>query len=386
MTHVTSLPLTIRVTASEVPAGAHVFVTGNQPALGMWRPDGVALTRQDDRVWVTTVWVDLSLPVEFKVTRGSWETEALGTDGIVPPNLRVDVTEPCTVQVNAIQWKDQVSTPRGDGACPLLWHRQLASHGLTPRDVAVWLPPDYDAEPTRRYPVLYMHDGQNCFDPQTAAFGHAWHIDTEATRLIRAGAIEPLIVVAIWNTPNRRLEYGADSTLSTAYVQFVYTTLKPLIDATYRTRPEAAHTAVMGSSMGGLIAFMMAWGHPEIFAKAACLSPAFGHGDILARVAMTQDGPKPIRLYLDNGGVGLEATLQPGCDQMLALLRKQGYQEGVQLQWFQEATAEHNEQAWAARVWRPLTFLFEHNLGNLRRNAYTVSTVHLDIPGARSTS
>jgi hypothetical protein len=81
-------------------------------------------------------------------------------------------------------------------------------------------------------------------------------------------------------------------------------------------------------------------------------------GDILARVDTATGGLKPIRVYLDNGGVGLEATLQPGCDQMLALLRAQGYKEGVQFQWFHEATAEHNEQAWAARVWRPLTFLF----------------------------
>ena len=149
-------------------------------------------------------------------------------------------------------------------------------------------------------------------------------------------------------------------------MQFVYTTLKPLIDATYRTKPEAAHTAVMGSSMGGLIAFMMAWHHPEIFAKAACLSPAFGHGDILARVGTVQDGPKPIRVYLDNGGVGLEATLQPGCDRMCALLRTQGYREGVQFQWFHEATAVHNEQAWAARVWRPLTFLFGTRVAKLK--------------------
>jgi len=292
------------------------------------------------------------------VTRGSWDTEALGEEGTVPPNLRLDVTEPRTVHVHVAQWKDAVSTPHGSGTPALLWHHQLASHGLKPRDVAVWLPPGYHAAPTRRYPVLYMHDGQNCFEPQTAAFGQAWHINATATRLIRAGVMEPLLVVAVWNTPDRRREYGADPILSTAYVQFLCTTLKPLIDATYRTKPAAAHTAVMGSSMGGLSAFIIAWDHPAIFAKAACLSPAFHHGNILARVGTAPGGPKPLRVYLDNGGVGLEATLQPGCDQMCALLRAQGYTEGVQFQWFYEATAEHNEQAWAARVWRPLTFLF----------------------------
>lgn len=353
-----SIPLTIRVTASQVPVGARVFVAGNQPTLGAWRPDSVALHQQDDGSWVHTVLVDGTLPVEFKVTRGSWDTEALGEDGTVPPNHRLDVTAPHIVHVHVPTWKDEIHTPHDSASSLLRWHRQLVGSGLKPRDVAVWLPPEYDADPARRYPVLYMHDGQNCFDPQTSAFGQAWQIDVTATRLIRAGIIEPLIVVGVWNTPDRRREYGADPVLATAYVQFLCTTLKPLIDATYRTKPEAAHTAVMGSSMGGLIAFVMVWDHPDIFTKAACLSPAFLHGDILTRVGRAQGALKPIRVYLDNGGVGLEKTLQPGCDQMRALLRAQGYTEGVQLQWFWEATAAHNEQAWAARVWRPLTFLF----------------------------
>jgi len=358
MVQAASIPLTIRVTTSQVPAAARVFVAGNQPSLGAWRPNGVALNRQDDGSWGHTVLVDSALPVELKVTRGSWETEALGADGAVPPNLRLDIAAPRTVHVHVAQWKDEVFMPPGGQTDTLVWHRQLVGDGLKPRDVVVWLPPGYATDLTRRYPVLYLHDGQNCFDPQTSAGGHAWQIDAEATRLIRAGVIEPLLLVAVWNTPDRRLEYGADPGLTTAYVQFLCATVKPLIDATYRTKPQATHTGVMGSSMGGLIAFVMAWEHPESFAKAACLSPAFIRGDILARVGTATGGPKPLRLYLDNGGVGLDATLQPGCDQMLALLHAQGYTEGVHFQWFHEATAAHNEQAWAARVWRPLTFLF----------------------------
>lgn len=361
MAQAASIALTIRVTASQVPDGTRLFVAGNQPALGAWRPDGVALEQQDDGAWVRTVLVDATLPVELKVTRGAWETEALDADGAVPPNLRLDVTVPRTVHVHVTQWKDAILTPLGGETGRLVWHHQLLGDGLKPRDVAVWLPPGYDTAPARRYPVLYMHDGQNCFDPQTSAFGQAWQIDAEIIRLMRAGTIEPPIVVGVWNTPDRRLEYGADPVLTSAYVQFLCTRLKPLIDATYRTRPQAAHTAVMGSSMGGLIAFVMVWDHPEIFAQAACLSPAFMRGDILARVRAAAGGPKPIRVYLDNGGVGLEAALQPGCDQMLALLRAHGYTEGVQFQWFHDATAEHNEQAWAARVWRPLTFLYSHS-------------------------
>lgn len=179
-----------------------------------------------------------------------------------------------------------------------------------------------------------------------------------ADSLIRAGEIEPPIVVGIYNTPDRSLEYS-DTTQGRAYMAFLTGTLKPLIDRSYRTRPEREHTATMGSSMGGLIAFLLAWEHPETFSAAGCLSPAFIYQDWKSIRRVNLPGTeKDIRLYIDNGGIGVEDTLQTGCDAMLKALAAQGFTEGENLQWFFDPQAEHNEPAWARRVWRPLNFMF----------------------------
>jgi predicted alpha/beta superfamily hydrolase len=116
----------------------------------------------------------------------------------------------------------------------------------------------------------------------------------------------------------------------------------------------------MGSSMGGLISFLMVWNYSDIFSQAGCLSPVFQ--DNLTKAVETFKGPdKQIRIYIDNGGVGLDKELQSGCDKMLISLKSIGYLIGKNLEWYLDASAEHNEHAWAARVWRPLLFMYEKN-------------------------
>ena len=252
--------------------------------------------------------------------------------------------------------------PPGVVTGTLKFHPDIGGPGVPSRMATVWLPPCYDEEPNRRYPVLYMHDGQNCFDARRAAFGMEWGMDETATRLIGEGKIEPVIIVALdCNGANRFKEYS-DSPDGQAYRDYVVQVVKPMIDRAYRTRPGREHTAVMGSSMGGCVSFLLAWEHPEVFSAAGCVSPAFFEADF-ARVLNHSGERKPIRLYLDNGGVGLEQKLQKGIDRMLALLPQKGYQEGRDFLWFQDSAAEHNEAAWAARVWRPLEFMFGTNQG-----------------------
>lgn len=239
------------------------------------------------------------------------------------------------------------------------YHRQMEGDGLLPRDVVVWLPPHYATETNRAYPVLYMHDGENVFDPKTSFLGIDWSVDEVATRLIEEGKIEPIIVVGIYNTPERGPEYGQNPVKTRAYMDFVVHKAKPFIDEHYRTEPGRDNTATMGSSMGGLISFLLAWEHPDVFSMAGCLSPAFVVGDWVQQVE-AYDGPsKNIRIYMDNGGKGLDKEkLQPGCDRMLEVLSKKEFTLGYNLEWYLDENAEHNEPAWAARVWRPLTFMF----------------------------
>jgi predicted alpha/beta superfamily hydrolase len=230
----------------------------------------------------------------------------------------------------------------------------LSAPGILPRRVFVWRPPGYD--PGRTYPVLYMHDGHNILDPATASFGADWQVDEVATGLIAAGRIEPLLIVGAECTPDRKEEYG-DTEAGRAYLRFLVEDLKPLVDGRYPTRPGREATAVMGSSMGGLISFLALYRHGDVFGGAGCLSPAFP-GGLLRRVAASAWPRHAFRLYLDNGGVGLEAELQPGLDRMLAILEAKGFRRGENLDVVIDPAAEHFEDAWAARVWRPLEFLF----------------------------
>ncbi len=120
------------------------------------------------------------------------------------------------------------------------------------------------------------------------------------------------------------------------------------------------HTAVMGSSLGGLISFLLAWNYPQVFSQAACLSPAFKYREINAPslVENYTGANKRIRIYMDIGGVGLENQLQPGCDAMLRVLQEHGFKMGENLEWYRDPEAEHNERAWSKRVWRPLLFMY----------------------------
>jgi predicted alpha/beta superfamily hydrolase len=235
------------------------------------------------------------------------------------------------------------------------YYRSFFSENLqNKRDILVWLPPTYDNDRVTKYPVLYMHDGQNIMDPKTSSIGDDWRVDETATRLIISGRLKEIIIVGINCTDNRLEEYS-DSETGRNYVKFLLEEVKPFIDKNYRTLPDAENAALMGSSMGGLISFLIVWNHPDVFSKAACLSNSFHYEDQKA-IKMVRDysgEKKNIRLYLDHGEDGLEEG-----QLMFAELTMKGYMLGQELDYFYDRGAEHNESAWADRLARPLTFLF----------------------------
>jgi predicted alpha/beta superfamily hydrolase len=238
------------------------------------------------------------------------------------------------------------------------FHREMRAEGLRPRDVLVWLPPGYDEHHDLRYPVLYMQDGQNVFDPETSFIGVSWQADEVAGRLMQEGRIREAIIVAVYNTEEREEEYG-DTARGRAYMQFMVHGLKPFIDRNYRTIPQRKVASVMGSSMGGLISFLLAWKYPDVFGQAACLSPAFIHSgnNIIPSIRDFKGPRKNIRFYIDNGSEGLDWELQRGCDEMLAVLLEKGFAPGKDLEWFQDDGGEHSEVSWSRRLWRALVFL-----------------------------
>jgi predicted alpha/beta superfamily hydrolase len=242
-------------------------------------------------------------------------------------------------------------------------HTLMQGGVILPRDVLVWLPPGYGSPSGQRYPVLYMQDGQNIFEEGNSLSGLSWQADETAGRLMLEGRIRKAIIVALYNTEDRQEEYG-DTEKGRAYMQFVVEKVKAVIDGTYRTVSGRSGTFVMGSSMGALISFLLAWNHPEVFSAAACLSPAFVYGgnSVIPLVRGYRGPRKEIRLYVDNGTVGLDRDLQKGCDEMMEALREKGFVLGRDVEWYLDEGAEHSEAAWSRRLWRPLSFLLGTNL------------------------
>jgi predicted alpha/beta superfamily hydrolase len=353
-----SVSVTFRVLSPGLKAGEKVFITGGNDKLGNWQPGEVQLSGTDNGSYAVTLTFARHENLEYKFTKGSWQEEAQFSQGVAPGNFRLIAEKDTTVIVTVPFWGGNVTVPHGQITGTVKYHRQVGGTGIPPRDIIVWLPPDYEKNPDRRYPVLYMHDGQNIVDPATCGFGYDWQVDENADSLIRCKVMEPIIVVGIYCTANRTAEYSPGAA-GTAYMNYLIDIVKPLIDKTYRTKPDRLNTAVGGSSMGGLISFMLAWEHPEVYAKAICFSPALkiDRFDYAAVVKNTKE-KKDIFLYIYNGGVGLEAMLQPGVTSTVDILKEKGYHEGKDFVLTRDITAEHNERAWAKHIGEALVRLF----------------------------
>ena len=260
----------------------------------------------------------------------------------------------------------------------LVRYADMPSANVAPRNVDVWLPPSYGKDPGGRYPVLYMHDGQNLFDPATSYGGIDWAVDEVMTGLIEKGTVREAIVVGVWNTPQRREEYmpqravqgmtkikmaGPDARaadiISDRYLEFLVAELKPFIDAAYRTLPDRANTYVMGSSMGGLISQYAMSQYPDVFGGAGCVSTHWPAGDGIAIDDFAAHLPDPAthRYWFDYGTATLDATYEPYQKRADEILRKAGYVEGQNWITRKFEGAEHSEKAWRLRVDQPLVFL-----------------------------
>jgi predicted alpha/beta superfamily hydrolase len=235
------------------------------------------------------------------------------------------------------------------------YHRENYSHNSeSKRDFFVWLPPDYKKDKSKKYPVIYMQDGQNLIDPKTAYAGKDWRVDETVTRLIKEHKINEIIVVGINNTEDRLEEYS-DSEKGDKYLKFLTKELKPFIDSNYRTLSNVHNTAIMGSSMGGLISFVAAWKYPEVFSMAGCMSSSFYYNDEkVFKMIDEYDGPKKqLKFYIDHGEDGLLRG-----QKMFCKLTQLGYVIGTDIDYFYAPGAEHNEAEWSKRLERPLIFFF----------------------------
>ncbi len=249
----------------------------------------------------------------------------------------------------------------------LIRHEQFASRFLrNQRDLIVYLPPGYDEQPWRCFPVLYLHDGQNLFDGATSFVpGMDWHVGQTADQCIAEGRVEPLIIVGICNAGKQRLgEYTPTPSprlgggRANRYAKFLLEEVHPMVKKMYRALDGAESTGIGGSSLGGLVSLYIGLREPRIFGKIAALSPSvWWNGRVILRFAKAAPVHPMPRIWLDAGTREGARTVED-VERFRDVLVGKGWQPGRDLHYERIEGGEHNEAAWARRVGPFLQFLF----------------------------
>jgi glycosidase/predicted alpha/beta superfamily hydrolase len=342
---------------AKTPAGAPIYVAGT---FNNWNPAAprYRLTEQGGGHYAITLPDPVRDRVEFKFTLGSWESVEQDSAGRDVPNrsLTVPATGAAAYTGTVAGWRD--GTPRPPGKPTTTTSVSILNPdfpipqlGRT-RRVWLYLPPDY-ATSHKRYPVLYMHDGQNLFDASTS-FAGEWGVD-ETLDSLQARAGGGAIVVGIDNGQQRRVDeytpwpnpqHGGGE--GDAYVDFLVKTLKPYIDRHYRTRPDRLHTGVAGSSMGGLISLYAALKYPDVFGRVGVFSPAFWFSPSIYAYAR-RARPRPgTRIYMVTGGQEGETPelYVRGHQEMVDTLSAAGFTVRAEVQAAVRSDGMHSEWFW----------------------------------------
>lgn len=355
--------LTLLVTdiPSNTPAGSTIYLAGTP---NTWDPGDAnfALTETPEGYYSITLNPDPGT-VEFKFTRGSWATVEGNDNGGFLPNRTINYTgAPQTEELSILSWEDLGGTNPSTAAPNV---SVLSSNFYMPqldrsRRIWVYLPPDYDTNTQKHYPVLYMHDAQNLFDQQTS-FAGEWEVDESLNELFEAG--DPgIIVIGIEHGGSERINeltpwsnptYGGGQ--GALYVQFIVETLKPYVDANLRTLPNPEHTGIMGSSLGGLLSMYAAIEHQDVFGRAGVFSPSFWFSDNAYTHVDNTGKEEAMRFYMI-GGTQESSTMVPNLQQMYQLLVQEGFSEDDELRLFTHADGQHSEWYWrrefpAAYLW-----------------------------------
>lgn len=345
-----------------LPARDKLYITGNLPELGDWDPSGIPLTKTTDNIYE----IDLDAPknsiIECKLTRGSWKTQGIYDLNDVPPsNLIIKARNNQSIKIQILDWLDKQVLESDPVQGRLLDKEGFACKGLKyKRPVQVWLPKAYKekGEPAA---VIYMHDGQNLFEPSSAFAGVDWKVDETISKMIKNRELGPCIVVGIPNSPNRMQELNLLTKTGKAYAEFIINEVKPWVDSNFNVKTDPGSTVIMGSSMGGLMAFQMVCAYSQIFGLAGCLSSAFQrtYSQIFQQIKDTPKLPENIRIYLDTGEY--EPPITESFLQMMDMLKEKGFVEGDNLLGYYDEKANHSEAAWARRLHIPMRFLLGKN-------------------------
>lgn len=349
-----------------------VVVTGNDPALGDWQPNkGLVLQGFADGKYRGGVDLPYGL-VEFKITRGTWETEETYADGSPVLNYQYLVAHDLTATEEVENWKDCPPVDReviyGKAIECELYATQLNES----RRVYVWLPPGYLRSDDSRHPVLYVLDGQDALLALSSPENETLEVDEWVLRLSADRKLPEMIVVAVCHNEG----FGKRDTELSPQVDgpkmadFIVSDLKHFIDYTLcrdRVLEGPEHHGVLGFSLGASLALFMAVRHAHTFGKFACLSTDFEDLSIdppdecaLVRLVANDRhfGPNGRRLYFDHGTIGIDATVAEHQRRLNAVLQAKGFVEGREYRHLVAEGTEHHLSAWRARLGAPLLFLF----------------------------
>lgn len=361
-----------------VPAGtptdATLYIAGNLDAVGQWRAKGAPLARRDDGRYYAKLTLPRGALMEYKITRGAWETVEKTAQGAEIANRQLLVKGDTKVDIKVEAWASGEGGGKGGSVIgDIRYHHAFESKHLgNKRTLIVYLPPDYKKDAERRYPVLYMHDGQNIFDAKTSFLGIEWQADDHAERLIKAGRIEPIIIVGMYNNADRTIEYTPqrDESRRTGgkgdlYARFVVEEVKPFIDKTYRTRPDRANTGVAGSSLGGLISLHICRKYPDVFSRCGAISPALMWADheIIKSAKKDASWMKGLKIWLDMGtneGKQIDSFNRAIEDTraFVDVMDAAGMIPGRDYYYAEVYNGEHNEAFWAQRFDKILLYLY----------------------------
>nr|MBC7612739.1 alpha/beta hydrolase [Pseudopedobacter sp.] len=248
-----------------------------------WKPNDLRyqFKNQAGGIWN----LEVSIPKgqhEFKLTKGDWNNVECDKDGKSISNRTINISKDTSIHLLVANFKDFTSNESIKSTCSVNVSRLKSTAHMSylalDRNVWIYLPPSYEKS-NKRYPVIYMQDGQNLFDTKTSSYGE-WGVDELLDSLSKTKKGECIVLGVEHNGANRLTEYNPfDSKFGKGtgddYIDFIANTLKPYIDKKYRTLTEVKYTTIAGSSMGGLIAMYAIAKYPKVFGNAGVFSPSF---------------------------------------------------------------------------------------------------------------